>query len=1365
MWDYEIDGESGREDPGIDSAPRELAFRNFGRAGMRWWRIAVFLLLAAMLGAMGCGSSSSSAVSLTISPTTASVITNRTQQFSGLVTGSSNTAITWSLTCETGVTAATCGQIDAAGLYTAPGTIPTIPASSSTTTPTPAPTVTIKGTAQADTTKIATATLTIVTGISITITPTSATIGTNENFAFAATVTNPGCNTTSNLTCLNVTWTLPTSSTTPNPDGSINSSTGVYTAPGTVPSPSIVIITATSVADTSVTATATVTVVTATQPTVTSVSPNATAIGGLFQDAYITGTNFISTNVVYVNHAQLASSLVTQVSSSLIRARIPDFILAAPPSSGFLLIGVSEQTGSEQACAGSDQSACEIALMNVRPGVIGPNPDSIQQGTAGVRSFNVDGGFFGTGLNPADPAVTATFNGQLRGISLPGSQTIGSTRQLTVALGGGSNSNDFSVPGLYPVVIQNTRDPSKFAVTNLAIQPNYNGGSSISLLANLSVGASPSAVAINPRTGVAVVANTGSNDISLINFAPASGPPAVIASICTFAQGLSEPCPTGTPSGPVSVAIDDVLNEAVVANSASNSIAIVDLAKPEVTTTISLQNTPGAVGVNPITNLALVAMQQQNYGVLLNLNPSVSCQDGSTGPCIAGIVSISTGTNAKVAVEPHLNWALVSPGGAGSLAIVDLSNQSTNVITAISRTTNVVTVTVQSAQNAPPILVSPGDTVQISNVTFPLCGTPPTPGCVTSQVAALAPTFDGFYTVSSVGPGPNQFSYSQTGGTETDVATQSTPQVTNTGSVFSSEPVAIKSAQINAQGIAINPETQQAVLVDPATGGLVTFFSLLDQSLSTLSLTLNNKADVGTNAVAYNPLTNTVVAVNSITDKVSVIDPTVPRRLNDSNLFQLSCSKGCGPSAVAVDPGTNLAVITNQTDNSVSILNLVSPTAAESFAITDTNPNTFVSNSTLSSGPNPAPKTITVIGSGFGAECTAPPTTSLQIRLDGVPLLSTICVAGVAGQTDRVLQATVPASKLLAPHRYALDVFNPSTSQATNAEGFTVEQSVDVSTACTVPPQPAGVAIDPVNHLVAVSLFGCDSLALIDSTTLTGSPPVFLGQKANPIGVAMLPRLKRAVVANNRTGTASIVLESGNIFQTVPTGAGPMGAAADEATGEVAIANSVANTVTVVNAGTGGTSTISTGQSPVAVGFNYVNGQVASAAAASNLLEISGGTTGSSNQSFSVQGPSSVVYDPVPTDCGSNNNGTTTNTAGCFIVSSTLTNSVDIIDPVTSAQTPFAIGINPTAIAYNYFTSTLVSTNTASRTMTVADLLALKIRAVLTLPPIVGTSTNQALTIAVSGVPQYALAVDPLTNIAVVADTANGAVLFVPLPR
>jgi DNA-binding beta-propeller fold protein YncE len=1283
---------------------------------------------------LGCGGSKSSGgVTIAISPTLASVITNRTQLFSGQVTGSSNTAITWSLACATGVTAGTCGTIDATGLYTAPATIPTTTSGSTTTI---APTVTITATAQADTTKTATARLTIVTGISITITPTSATVGTGETFPFSAIVNNPGCNLTSAPTCENVTWSLSTtltgigsfiSSTCTTPSSGQPVCTGVYKAPSTVPSPSTVILTATSVADTSVTATATVTVVTATTPTVTSVSPNTTALGGLFQDIYITGTNFISTESVFINGSQLASSFVTDVSSSVIRARIPDFILAVPPPSGFLQIGVSEQTGTggTQTCANA--SACQVAVKGVRPGVVGPSPDSIPQGTAGVLSFNVDGGFFGTGSNPASPAVSATYNGQLRAIQLPSGQSIGSTRQLSVTIGGGSNASDFTVPGLYPVAVKSTTDPTKFAVTNLAVQPTYAPPSATRIAVGSAASSAPSDVAVNPATGMAVVANNGSNDISLIDLT--TGTPTFIANICTAAVGATLPCPS---SGPTSVSVDYVRNIALVVNSTSKTIAIVDLNTRAVTNVLPvLQDTPEAVGINPVTGRGLVAMQRKNYGVLVDVT--------TNPPAYAGIVSISTGSNPRVAVEPHLNWALTTPGDFGSLGIVDLNQQSSNSITDVSRTTNVVTVTVQSTASSPPLAVQVGDAVQIQNVQFP-SGTDPT-------IAALAPTFDGFYAVTSVGPASNQFSYTQTNGTQTDVATESTSQAA-TGAVNYAQPVAIIGVPTTVQGIGINTETQQAVLVDPTTngGGVVSFFSLIDQSVSSLALKVNNAADVGTTAAAYNPLTNTVVAINFFANTLSVIDPTKPRRLNDGNLYTTLA----GPVAVAIDPGTNIAVVANQTDNSVSVLNLG---AIQPFSITGTSPKTFVTTSTLGSGPSPSPQPLTVIGKSL--ICTNG-TTSLNVRLDGISL-PTSC----AGNGDRQLTATVPFDLLTSARRFALDVAD-SSGRVTNAEDFTVEQSVDV-TGCSTTPLPSGVSIDPQQNIAAVTLFGCNSVALINLATGTGST-VAVG--SNPIGVAVIPRLHLAVVANNGAGNASIVDElQQSVKQTVATGSGAIGAAADEATGEVAIANSLANTVTVVNAVTGGASSISTGQRPIAVGFNYVNHQIAVAASSGNSVGISGGSAGSLSQAFSVNAPTSVIYDPVPTDCGSNRNGATTNTTGCFIANSSTGNSVDVIDPVSSVQIAFRIGINPTAIAYNFRTSTLVSTNTASHTVTVADFLGQRIRAVLTLPPTTSANSNLALSLAFSGALQYALDIHPFTNVAVIADTANGRVLFVPLPR
>jgi DNA-binding beta-propeller fold protein YncE len=1206
--------------------------------------------------------------------------------------------------------------------------------------------VTISGTAQADTTKVATATLTIVTGISISLNPISATVGTGETFLFTATVNNPGCNIVSTPTCNNVTWSL---STTLTGIGTIGSTSGVYTAPSTVPSPSTVTVTATSVADTSVTATASVLVVTASQPTVTSVSPNTTPLGGLFQDIYITGTNFISTENVFINNVELASTFVTDISSSVIRARIPDYILAAPPqpasSSGLpsnvLQIGVSEQSGAIQTCT-ANASQCRITVVGVRPGVVGPTPSSIPQNTAGVQTFGVNGGFFGTGANPAAPAVNATFNGQLRGIQLPASQTIGSTRQLSVLIGGGSNSSDLAVPGLYPVAIKSNTDATKFAVANIAVQPTYTPPAASAI----TVGTAPSDVAINPATGIAVVVNKGSNDITLIDLSGGIPSTPLVQSICTAAVGATAPCPA---SGPLSVSIDYVRNIALVVNSTSKTIAVVDLNTRSISSVFPvLTDTPGAIGINPVTGRALVAMQQRNYGVLVDED---YIQHNEPSPYV-GIVSISSGSNTRVAVEPNLNWALATPGTLGSLGIVDLNQQSSNAITAISRTNNgtgnIVTVTVNSSASAPPLSVQVGDAVQIQNITF--TGTP------NSAWANQASSLNGFFTVSSVGPASNQFSYTETqAATLPNVATQQAPQ-TATGMVNYSQPVATVGVPVSVQGIGINPETQQAVLVDPTTSGVVSFFSLIDQSVSPLSLTTNGATDVGTIAAAYNPLTNTVYAVNSFTNQLSVIVPptdTVPsqaaRRLNDNQLFSTTLN---GPVAIAIDPGTNIALVANQGNGTVSVLNLGT---IQPFSITETSPKTFIATSTLGTAPSPAPQQLTVIGKGL--TCTNG-STNLNVRLDGVSL-PTSCT----GSGDRQLTATVPFSQLTSAHRFALDVSDPS-GRVTNAANFTVEQSVNVSSAGCPTPLPSGVAIDRTQNIAAVSLFGCNSLALVNLASGTGNAiPVGV----NPIGVAVLPRLHLAVVANNGgAGTASIVDElAQTVTQTVGTGSGPIGAAADEATGEVAIANSVANTVTVVNAVTGGTSTISTGQRPIAVGFNYVNHQVAVAASGGNSVQISNGAAGTANQNFTVSAPTTVIYDPVPTDCGSNNNGTTTNTTGCFIAASSTGNSVSVIDPISSIQTTFRIGINPTSVAYNYFTSTLVSTNTGSHTVTVADFLGQRIRAVLSLPPTSAANSNLALSLSFAGALQYALDIHPLTNVAVIADTANGNVLFIPLPR
>jgi len=96
------------------------------------------------------------AVVVTVSPTNAALQVSAAQQFTATVTGSTNTAVTWSVNGVVGGNA-TVGTISTAGLYTAPSTVPS-----------PA-TVTVTATSQAISTSSASAAVVILPAISGTV--------------------------------------------------------------------------------------------------------------------------------------------------------------------------------------------------------------------------------------------------------------------------------------------------------------------------------------------------------------------------------------------------------------------------------------------------------------------------------------------------------------------------------------------------------------------------------------------------------------------------------------------------------------------------------------------------------------------------------------------------------------------------------------------------------------------------------------------------------------------------------------------------------------------------------------------------------------------------------------------------------------------------------------------------------------------------------------------------------------------------------------------------------------------------------------------------------------------------------------------
>jgi len=204
-------------------------------------------------------------ITVSVTPATASVSAGGTQAFTATVTNTTNTAVTWQVNGITGGNTSV-GTVSSAGLYTAPATVPSTA------------TVTVKAVSVADPTRSGSAQVTITASapgpapVSVSVTPGTASVQTSGTQSFTATVTN-----TSNTA---VTWQVNSVAGGSSTMGMISTS-GVYSAPSTVPSPATLTVTAVSVADPTRSGSAQVTVTPASSaPTPAGSNPSGGGGGG-----------------------------------------------------------------------------------------------------------------------------------------------------------------------------------------------------------------------------------------------------------------------------------------------------------------------------------------------------------------------------------------------------------------------------------------------------------------------------------------------------------------------------------------------------------------------------------------------------------------------------------------------------------------------------------------------------------------------------------------------------------------------------------------------------------------------------------------------------------------------------------------------------------------------------------------------------------------------------------------------------------------------------------------------------------------------------------------------------------------------------
>ena len=300
-------------------------------------------------------------VAISVTPATASLVAGGTQQFTATVTGSTDTAATWSMQEVTG-----CGSVSSTGLYTAPAV---------------AATCHVVATSHADSTKKATATLTVTAAppvVAISVTPATASLVAGGTQQFTATVTGS--------TDTATTWTMQEASGC----GSV-SSTGLYTAPAVAATCHVV---ATSHADSTKKATTTVTVTAAPPVVAISVTPATASLvaGGTQQfTATVTGSTdtaatwtmqeasgcgSVSSTGLYTAPAVAATCHVVATShaDSTKKATTTVAVTAAPP---VVAISVTPATAAVLACQSLALTATVTGFANTAA------TWTVQEGSAG----------------------------------------------------------------------------------------------------------------------------------------------------------------------------------------------------------------------------------------------------------------------------------------------------------------------------------------------------------------------------------------------------------------------------------------------------------------------------------------------------------------------------------------------------------------------------------------------------------------------------------------------------------------------------------------------------------------------------------------------------------------------------------------------------------------------------------------------------------------------------------------------------------------------------------------------------------------------------------------------------------------------
>jgi YVTN family beta-propeller protein len=324
--------------------------------------------------------------------------------------------------------------------------------------------------------------------------------------------------------------------------------------------------------------------------------------------------------------------------------------------------------------------------------------------------------------------------------------------------------------------------------------------------ATVTVGTGPRAVDVNPLTHKIYVANGDTNDVTVIDGATRT--------TTTVAAGTR----------PVSVAVNPATNKIYVANNGSSNITIIDGATNATTSRLAGAS-PQFVAVNPATNKIYVANAGSN---------TVTVLDGATNTG----TTVTVGTNpVAIGVNPVTNKIYVANRGDATITVIDGATNATSSVAAllgpVAVAVNPVTDKIYVADEGGVVVAIDGATNAASQIGV---------GSIPSAVA--------------VNPATNTVYVVDRGSNDLEVIDGATNAVTAA--------IPVGTAPFT---VAVNPVTN-TVYVGHTTSGNVTVIDGATLATATVSTGGSPRS------IAIDPVTNKAYTANFTSDSVTELDPT-----------------------------------------------------------------------------------------------------------------------------------------------------------------------------------------------------------------------------------------------------------------------------------------------------------------------------------------------------------------------------------------------------------------------------------------------------------------------------------------------------------